>query len=35
MKSAVPEAARRAVHHRGRGTFMVAGEILKLPSKMK
>ncbi len=25
----------RTLHHRGRGTFMVAGEILKLPSKMK
>ncbi len=25
----------RTLHHRGRGVFMVAGETLKLPSKMK
>ena len=25
----------RTLHHRGRGVFMVAGDILKLPSKMK
>ena len=25
----------RTLHHRGRGAFMVAGETLKLPSKMK
>ena len=25
----------RTLHHRGRGVFMVAGESLKLPSKMK
>jgi flavin reductase (DIM6/NTAB) family NADH-FMN oxidoreductase RutF len=25
----------RTIHHRGRGTFMVAGETIKLPSKMK
>ena len=25
----------RTLHHRGRGVFMVAGETIKLPSKMK
>jgi len=25
----------RTIHHRGRGSFMVAGETIKLPSKMK
>jgi flavin reductase (DIM6/NTAB) family NADH-FMN oxidoreductase RutF len=25
----------RTIHHRGRGEFMVAGETIKLPSKMK
>ena len=25
----------RTIHHRGRGAFMVAGEVIKLPSKMK
>jgi flavin reductase (DIM6/NTAB) family NADH-FMN oxidoreductase RutF len=25
----------RTLHHRGRGSFMIAGEIIKLPSKMK
>lgn len=25
----------RTIHHRGRGIFMVAGETIKLPSKMK
>jgi flavin reductase (DIM6/NTAB) family NADH-FMN oxidoreductase RutF len=25
----------RTIHHRGRGVFMVAGETIKLPSKMK
>ncbi len=25
----------RTLHHRGKGVFMVAGEIIKLPSKMK
>jgi flavin reductase (DIM6/NTAB) family NADH-FMN oxidoreductase RutF len=25
----------RTIHHRGRGTFMVAGETIKLPSRMK
>lgn len=25
----------RTIHHRGRGAFMVAGETIKLPSKMK
>ena len=25
----------RTLHHRGRGAFMVAGETIKLPSKMK
>jgi flavin reductase (DIM6/NTAB) family NADH-FMN oxidoreductase RutF len=25
----------RTIHHRGRGHFMVAGETIKLPSKMK
>ena len=32
------DAARknpRTIHHRGRGTFMVAGETLTLPSRMK
>lgn len=27
--------APRTLHHRGRGLFMVAGETIKLPSKMK
>ena len=27
--------APRTLHHRGRGVFMVAGETIKLPSKMK
>lgn len=26
---------RRTIHHLGKGVFMVAGEIIKLPSKMK
>jgi hypothetical protein len=25
----------QTIHHRGRGAFMVAGETIKLPSKMK
>jgi len=25
----------RTIHHRGRGTFMVAGEALTVPSRMK
>jgi len=25
----------RTLHHRGNGVFMVAGETIKLPSKMK
>ena len=25
----------RTIHHRGKGIFLVAGETLKLPSKMK
>lgn len=25
----------RTIHHRGRGNFMIAGRIIKLPSKMK
>jgi hypothetical protein len=25
----------RTIHHRGRGAFMVAGETIRLPSKMK
>lgn len=25
----------RTIHHRGGGTFMVAGETIRLPSKMK
>jgi flavin reductase (DIM6/NTAB) family NADH-FMN oxidoreductase RutF len=25
----------RTLHHRGKGVFMVAGEMIKLPSKMK
>ncbi|HET6515156.1 MAG TPA: flavin reductase family protein [Thermodesulfovibrionales bacterium] len=25
----------RTIHHRGRGTFMVAGETIRLPSRMK
>jgi flavin reductase (DIM6/NTAB) family NADH-FMN oxidoreductase RutF len=25
----------RTIHHRGKGTFMVAGETITLPSKMK
>ena len=25
----------RTIHHRGKGVFMVAGETIKLPSKMK
>ncbi len=25
----------RTIHHRGRGAFMIAGETIKLPSKMK
>lgn len=25
----------RTLHHRGRGSFMVAGETIKLPSRMK
>jgi hypothetical protein len=25
----------RTLHHRGKGVFMVAGETLKLPSRMK
>jgi hypothetical protein len=25
----------RTIHHRGKGAFMVAGETIKLPSKMK
>jgi flavin reductase (DIM6/NTAB) family NADH-FMN oxidoreductase RutF len=25
----------QTIHHRGRGTFLVAGETIKLPSKMK
>lgn len=25
----------RTIHHRGRGAFMVAGEMIKLPSRMK
>ena len=25
----------RTLHHRGKGVFMVAGETIKLPSKMK
>jgi hypothetical protein len=25
----------RTIHHRGRGVFMVAGETIKLPSKIK
>ncbi len=28
-------AAARALHHRGRGEFMVAGRTIKLPSRMK
>lgn len=28
-------AEPRTLHHRGRGAFMVAGETIKLPSKMK
>ncbi len=27
--------ARRTLHHRGKGTFMVAGKTITLPSKMK
>jgi hypothetical protein len=27
--------APQTMHHRGRGTFMVAGETIKLPSRMK
>jgi flavin reductase (DIM6/NTAB) family NADH-FMN oxidoreductase RutF len=27
--------APRTIHHRGKGAFMVAGETIKLPSKMK
>ena len=32
-----PLAAKdpRTLHHRGRGSFMVAGETIKLPSRMK
>jgi flavin reductase (DIM6/NTAB) family NADH-FMN oxidoreductase RutF len=26
---------QRTIHHRGRGVFMIAGETIKLPSKMK
>jgi flavin reductase (DIM6/NTAB) family NADH-FMN oxidoreductase RutF len=29
------EKERRTIHHMGRGTFMVAGKVIKLPSKMK
>jgi hypothetical protein len=25
----------RTLHHRGRGAFMVAGETIRLPSKMR
>ena len=25
----------QTIHHRGRGTFMVAGEVMRLPSRMK
>jgi len=25
----------RTLHHRGKGAFMIAGETIKLPSKMK
>lgn len=28
-------AEQRTIHHRGRGSFMVAGETIRLPSKMK
>ncbi|MEW6290206.1 MAG: hypothetical protein AB1545_10170 [Thermodesulfobacteriota bacterium] len=28
-------AEPRTIHHRGKGVFMVAGETIKLPSKMK
>ena len=28
------EKALRTIHHRGRGRFMVAGEEIRLPSKM-
>jgi len=29
------QKAPRTIHHRGRGEFMIAGETIKLPSKMK
>jgi flavin reductase (DIM6/NTAB) family NADH-FMN oxidoreductase RutF len=29
------EKQQKTIHHMGRGTFMVAGKIIKLPSKMK
>jgi hypothetical protein len=30
-----PVALLRTLHHRGRGSFMVAGETIKLKSRMK
>jgi len=37
LKAWIDPAAKdpRTLHHRGRGVFMVAGETIKLPSKMK
>lgn len=37
LKAWVDPASKhpRTLHHRGRGVFMVAGETLKIPSKMK
>ena len=37
VKACIDPACRdpRTLHHRGRGSFMVAGETIKLPSKMK
>lgn len=37
LKAWIDPAQResRTLHHRGRGVFMVAGETIKLPSKMK
>jgi flavin reductase (DIM6/NTAB) family NADH-FMN oxidoreductase RutF len=37
LKAWISPAMRdpRTIHHRGRGVFMVAGETIKLPSKMK
>lgn len=37
VKAWMDRAAKdsRTIHHRGRGSFMVAGETIKLPSRMK